>query len=307
MLSRVAQNIYWLARYTERAENTARLISASSQLQLDLPKAQRPGWEPLIAITGSAEAFAKHYNSLTEANVVHFLVGDDRNPGSIVQNLHWARENARSIREFLPREGWQQLNEVFAQTRDGAMRGQQQRNRHDYVLGVIKGVHAFNGLLAGTMSHDAGYSFLRIGRCLERADMTSRIIDVRAGHLQKSSPTHSNTYESIQWMSILSSLSGLQMYQREMQQVIGWTAVLNFLLKDRNFPRAFNYSVAEVALSLSGLANHQPATEKAEALMEKVSQLNPAEIDAPTLHAIIDDLQLELAQLNSLISETYFA
>ncbi len=306
MLSRVAQNIYWLARYTERAENTARLIGVSTHLQLDLPRAVRPGWSPIIAITGGDELYRSHYQGYSEVDVVRFLILDDHNPSSLINCLKWARESARTIRDFLPRESWEQLNESHQLACEEQYRGLAQRTRYAYLSRVIQSIQGLTGVLAGTMSHDAGYAFLRIGRNLERADMTTRIIDVRSDDLlPESSELH--PYESIQWMSVLKSLSGYQMYRRQMQQAIGWGPVLNFLFKDRQFPRAVGFCVAELRSELEQLPRSEEALELATALLEEISQIDPDHLDPEGLHRLIDHLQLQLGTLHQAISEGYFS
>ncbi len=112
MLSRVAENLYWLGRYVERAENTGRIVNVNANLLLDLPKGIAPGWKPLIEITGSADLYRKSYDDFEERNVVRFLVGDAQNSGSIISSLSAARENARTIRDIVPREAWEQVNEL---------------------------------------------------------------------------------------------------------------------------------------------------------------------------------------------------
>ncbi|MDX1529610.1 MAG: alpha-E domain-containing protein, partial [Gammaproteobacteria bacterium] len=113
MLSRVAENLYWLGRYMERAENTGRIVNVNGNLLLDLPKGIAPGWQPLIEITGSGNFYRKSYNDFEERNVVKFLVGDPQNPGSIISSLSMARENARTIRDIIPRESWELINELY--------------------------------------------------------------------------------------------------------------------------------------------------------------------------------------------------
>ncbi|HYN76820.1 MAG TPA: alpha-E domain-containing protein, partial [Lamprocystis sp. (in: g-proteobacteria)] len=176
MLSRVAENIYWLGRYVERAENTARIVSVNANLLLDLPRGIAPGWAPLVYITGANAQFEEHYQDYSERHVVHFLLGDERNSGSTLYALGAARENCRTIRDFVPREAWESLNELYLYARDELARGTSKGGRHTYLKHIIQSAQGFNGLLSGTMLHDQGYEFLHLGRFLERADMTTRII-----------------------------------------------------------------------------------------------------------------------------------
>ena len=183
MLSRVANKIYWMARYLERAENTARIINVNTHLLLDLPKRVRLGWEPIIDITSKRDYFYSLYEEADEHSVVRFMVTDMRNPDSMLSTLNMARENTRTIRDIIPREVWEQVNTLYLNAKTNARSVTTQRHRYDYLRSIIAGVQTVSGMLAGTMTHDEGYDFLRMGRNLERADMTTRIIDVRSASL----------------------------------------------------------------------------------------------------------------------------
>jgi len=183
MLSRVAENIYWMARSLERAEDTARLVNVTTHLALDLPKQVSFDWELLLHITGYSEIFRNHYGVADDRNLVRFLVGDALNPGSVISSLGNARENARTIRDSIPREAWEQINNLYLKCKGNLQFGLSRRGRYDYLHWTILGAQTITGMLAGTMTHDVGYDFLRMGRNLERADMTTRIIDVRTASL----------------------------------------------------------------------------------------------------------------------------
>ncbi len=306
MLSRVAEHIYWLARYAERAENTARLINANSNLQLDLPKGARPGWTPLISITGADELYrAGRPAESDEKGVVRFLIGDQHNPSSIIQSLKWARENARTIRDFLPRSGWEQINDLYRTATSEIYLGVSGKTRYNYMRRIITGVQAFTGMLAGTMNHDEGYAFVRAGRNLERADMTTRIIDVLAADLMRENK-ELDSYQNIQWVCVLESLSGHQMYRRQMQQPIGWTPVLNFLIKNREFPRATLHCVLALQDALAQIKGHERPLAEAERLAAQMRALDPDQLEPADLHEAIDELQLLLGELHQVIGETYF-
>ncbi|HEY5720298.1 MAG TPA: alpha-E domain-containing protein, partial [Gammaproteobacteria bacterium] len=246
MLSRVAENLYWMARYIERAENTARLVGVNANLLLDLPRGIAPGWEPLIEITGSAGLFRERYAEPSERNVVRFLIADMDNPGAILASLRAARENCRTIRDIVPREVWELLNELYLYARDEVNVGLTKKGRHAYLKQVILSVQTLTGLLVGTMNHDAGYQFMRIGRNLERADMTTRIIDVRSASLLDDAPVELRPFENIQWVSVLKSLTGYQMYRRSMQASVRQGDVRRFLFQHGEFPRSVLHTLGAV-------------------------------------------------------------
>ena len=306
MLSRVAERIYWMARYIERAENTARIVNVNSILLLDLPKSLTPGWRPLIDITGSKADFEKRRRTCNERNVVHFLVADLKYSGSLLSSLQFARENARTIRDIIPREAWEHINALYLNTKNALPGGLAQRARFDFLGSVISGTQQITGLLAGTMLHDAGYFFLRMGRNLERADMTTRIIDVRSGDLLENEHENLTPYENIQWMSVLKSLTAYQMYRRTIQVRVRRPDVLNFLFKERNFPRAFYHTLCEVESSLEHLPRNKDVKKKLKELQKFVLDVEPATLKQNDLHEFIDTLQLKLSEIHNEISEVYF-
>jgi len=306
MLSRVAENLYWMARYLERAENTARLISVNANLLLDLPKNVQPGWEPLIEITESAVLFNKHYQEMDERSVVKFLIADTDNPGSILSSLVFARENVRTVRDFMPRETWEQVNAVYLHAKGNLASGLGRRGRFAYLRDIIHGVQQITGLLAGSMTHDEGYDFLRMGRNLERADMTIRIIDVSSAKLLPNTSGELTPFENIKWMGVLKSLSGYQMYRRAMQVRVRRPDVLKFLFKERLFPRAFYHSLCEVESCLRALPRYELPLTGLTHIKELVTGSKIEAMSQDELHAFIDGLEQQLIGLHKAISDTYF-
>jgi len=305
MLSRVAERIYWMARYIERAENTARVVMVNTNLLLDLPKALHPGWQQIVEILGSEEYYLQHQEDFNERNVIKFLIADTNSPGSILHSLQQARENARTIRDIIPREAWEQVNNLYLLAKSNAPKGYAKRGRFEYLQNIILSTQTISGLLSGTMLHDVGYDFLRMGRNLERGDMTTRIIDVRSADLL---PEHEDLtpFDNIQWMSVLKSLTGYQMYRRTFQVRIRRQDVLKFLLKNKQFPRSFFHTLLEVKNCLK----HMPRNEESIVLLnevgKKVLRADQAILKQDELHRFIDELQLGLADLNQVITRTYF-
>ena len=306
MLSRVANRIYWMARYIERAENTARLVNVNTHLLLDLPKRIRLGWEPIIDITSSRDYFYSLYDSAEERNVVRFMANDTKNPSSIISALAMARENARTIRDIIPRETWEQVNELYMNGKTHAQSILTHRHRYDGLQSIIRGAQTITGMLAGTMTHDEAYSFLRMGRNLERADMTTRIIDVRSASLLPEMTEDMTPFENLQWMSVLKSLTAYQMYRREMRLRVQRADVLKFLLQEQRFPRAFHHSLLEVQSCLNELPHNEKLIKLVSQLQRKLMSAKLVELRQETLHDFIDELQLGLIKINDAIHKTYF-
>jgi uncharacterized alpha-E superfamily protein len=306
MLSRVAENLYWLARYVERAENTARLVNVNDFLLLDLPRGTTPGWEPLIAITGSRPLYQELYRRCDERSVVRFLVGDRRNPASILSCLQMAREDCRTVRDILPREIWEVLTQLVLHVREDLAAGLTKGARHAYLRRVIEGSELMTGKIISTMLCDEAYHFLAMGRNIERADMTTRIIDVRTGDLLPGETTELRPFETIQWVSVLKSLSAYQMYRRKMQAQVQRSEVLRFLFLDRQFPRSFRRCLDAIGESLATLKNPLGIVDPLRAFIAKVEATPVEELRRDDLHAFVDALQLGLIELHAQIATTYF-
>ena len=307
MLSRVAENIYWMSRYIERAENTARLIDVNTFLLLDLPKQVAPGWEPLIAITGSGELYRSLYQGYSDKDVTRCLVSDRRNPGSILSSLQMARENCRTIRDVVPRYAWEQINQLYLWAEREVKGGLAKSARVAFLKGIIHQSQAITGLLAGTMNHDEGYDYLRIGRNLERADMTTRIIDVRSQNLLTVDTGELRPYDHIQWVAVLKSLTGYHMYRRSVQTRVRGPEVLGFLFQNPQFPRSVLHCINAVEQSLVNLPSSSRLRVSIERLRQRVLEPSVMSLGPAELSEFVDQVQIELAGLNDELYDAYFS
>jgi uncharacterized alpha-E superfamily protein len=308
MLSRVAENLYWLGRYVERAENAARIITVNANLLLDLPKGITPGWQPLIAITGSEDVYLAKYPDYDEHNVVSFLVGDFDYPNSILACLKFARENARTIRDIVPREAWERINEQFLDAQEHLQSGVSKRGRFAYLREIILGCQSVTGILAGTMNHDAGYEFLCIGQMLERGDMTTRIVDVRSATLLPETTSGLLPYENIQWISVLKSLTAYQMYRQKMQVRVRRADALRFLIQNEYFPRSFYYCTSSVENSVRRLPRNDSVRRTLSRLKRNAKSVSMPALaeDNVQLHDFMDRLQIGLGRVHDAVSDVYF-
>ena len=306
MLSRVAESLYWLGRYHERAENTARLIKVNANLILDLPKGLVPDWEPLITILGITELYNERHSEITERRIINYLISDEHNPDSILSCLSLMRENARTIREILPREGWEVINAMYNNAVDNKAMSYARHSRLEYLSEITNGLQLLTGLLAGSMNHDKGYVFLNLGRKLERADMTTRIIDVRAENTIPDDVPELKPFEDMLWMSMLKSLSAYQMYRQTMQVRIQRNAVLNFLFCGNKFPRAVTFCVENMNYYLNDLPNNESCIKLLDKLSKTLSKAVQRSQDNESLHEYIDDVQIQLANVHNQICITYF-
>lgn len=306
MLSRLAENVYWLGRYLERTENTARLVRVNAHLLLDLPPGYAPGWQPMVDIMGGRELFDAHGNRGDEREVVQFLIAARDNPGSLVSSLTHARENARTLRDLVPREVWEHINTLCNEVADALPQGLNKRVRYDFLNRVISGVQTLTGMLEGIMNRNDASDFMAIGRNLERADMTSRIVDVRSAQLLPGDTPGLRPFENIQWMSVLKSLSGYQMYRLKLQTRVNRVDVLEFLLRDDEFPRSYLFCLREVEHCLKDLPAHESILRAIARLRRFLRRAVLDQLDQDGLHELIDHLQLHHSRIHDRIAKTYF-
>lgn len=306
MLSRVASNLYWLGRYLERAENTARLINVNSHLLLDLPSKVKLGWEPIIDILSFRDTFYETYTDANEKNVINFMVLDKGNPGAILTSVRAARENARTIKEIIPREAWEQINGLYLFVSENQSDAFTRRSRYAYLNKIILVNQTITGLLAGTMTHDEGYAFLSMGQHLERADMSTRIIDVRSASLLSEIDSELNAFSNIQWMGVLKSMTAYQMYRREVRVRINREDVLAFLLTNPRFPRSLIHAIEQVERSVTELPNSKDTVEQTSRVKSYLLNAKPASLKQEKLHEFIDDIQLGLIEIDKQVAESYF-
>jgi uncharacterized alpha-E superfamily protein len=306
LLSSVAEHVYWMARYVERAENTARIILVNNNLLLDMPRSIELGWEPLVAITGNADLFREHYDEASERNVIRFLVSDVRNSNCIINSLAQARENLRTTRAILPRAVWETLNDLHAYASDNKTSGMSRRGRYAFLRRIIDYSQLLAGKLSSTMSHDQTYDFLRMGRNMERADMTTRVIDVRGSNLLPSITEELRPFDDIQWKSVLDSLAGYQMYRRHVHVRVRGREVLRFLLQDTRFPRAVRYCLAEVESCLRSLDSSEAPLRALGMTQRVLSRVGVDEIVGEGLTDFLNEFQLVHSELNTQITASYF-
>jgi len=309
MLARTVESVYWLSRYLERAENTARIIGVNTNLLLDLPGGIAPGWLPLVDISGNRAEFDKLGGKAArgeERDVVTFLVADKDNPGSICSSLHYARENARTLREILPTEAWELLNEFISECTRNVDSAINKRTRFEFLKRIVVSLQTIAGMLDGTMNRNDAYTFSHLGRNLERADMTSRIVDVRSAQLLPAETPELRPFEAVQWMSVLKSLSGYQMYRLRMRTRVKRTDVLQFLLRDDQFPRSCQFCLMQVEQALNGLPRSEGVLDVLAGAASFIERAPLATLDQPGLHELIDKLQLHISNVHDMIAGSYF-
>jgi uncharacterized alpha-E superfamily protein len=300
-----------MGRYIERAENVARFIDVNQNLMLDLPSGCGEQWQPIVDTTGDRLAFLDRYGEATQANVVQFLAFDNENPNSIYSCVLAARENARSVRETISSEMWEQINSLYLLVAS-------ERGKHlaeglpEFCRQVRMACHMFQGISHSTMSHTEAWHFIRLGTSLERADKTTRILDVKYFILLPSISDVGTPYDDIQWAAVLKSVSGFEMYRKCFGR-ISPERVVEFLLLDGEFPRALRYCIGLADNSLHAITGTRLGafscgTEQRLGLLR--SELDYAQVDPilqSGLHEFFDGLQLKMNTVDECIREDFFA
>ena len=311
MLSRVANSIYWMCRYIERAENVARFIDVNLNLLLDMPAEEDRQWAPLIMITGDQALYAKKEQAYNQEEVTWFLTFDREYPNSIISCLAAARENARSIREIISSEMWEHLNTFYLELiQEESIRMALNDPSRFYRIMKMRS-HLFTGLMDSTMSHGEAWNFARIGMMMERADKTSRILDVKYFMLLRQAELVNTPIDSIQWIAVLRSASGFEMFRKDLHHVTPRN-VANFLIFNRQFPRSIYHCVDKALVCLhriSGSPNGtavNPAEKKLGRLMADLEYTDIEEVIAGGLHEFLDDLQTRVNLVGATIGTTFF-
>ncbi|MEE4297028.1 MAG: alpha-E domain-containing protein [Wenzhouxiangella sp.] len=306
MLSRVAENLYWYGRYLERAEDVGRMINVNGHLMLDLPRQMSPGWLPLVRISGSQALFEELNDSQDERQVVRFLLAEPRHAGSVLSCLAQARENLFAARDLVPREVWEQTNDLYLLAKDQLSGVLSKRRRQEFINDMIRRCQQIIGMLADTMSHDHAWDFVLLGRYQERADMTTRILDARSAHLL-SGLGDAQPFEQLQWMSVLKSLTAYQMYRRHVRLRVKDSDVLRFLLLDPKFPRSVAFCLVAVAERLKGLPRHDEALMVVGRLQRMLDQADMTDLIQGGLSGYLDQLQKALIEVGETIRQTWFS
>lgn len=313
MLSRVADSLFWISRYVERAENIARMVDVHQQLMLDLPTERvqklKRNWLPLAACLGEHLQLKRRSQKGDVRTVTEFLLYDREHSNSILSCLSAARENARTVREQISPEMWEQINRTYLWYRSANSRHMFERNQYEFFQRVIKTLQLFQGITDNTMLHGEGWEFMRAGRFIERADKTSRMLDDKFYLLNKKRSTPSEML--LQYSVVLKCCNAREVYQRKHGAELHPGSVAKLLLLDDSFPRSVRYCVQEIDLALRRISG-VPAgcfSNKAEKLCGRLlAELSFSSIEdyqVQGMHQSMDDLQGKLNAIGAAIYHTY--
>ncbi|MEO8119289.1 MAG: alpha-E domain-containing protein [Rhodoferax sp.] len=313
MLSRTADHLFWMSRYTERAENTARLLDVNYQTSL-LPQSEAVallGWQGLLSISELLDTYTETHGDVTVRNVMDFMVKDESNPSSIVSCLGAARENARAVRGTLTTEVWETLNTTWLEVKRMIKSGEFERDPSQFYEWVKFRSHLSRGVTVGTMLMDEALYFMRLGTFLERADNTARLVDVKFHAVQSdffgTASEKDQEYDFYHWSAILRSVSGFEVYRKVYRDVIRPERVAELLILRPDMPRSLHASLNEVVNNLGLVANDQSSEthRRAGKLCAELKYGRIDEILATGLHAYLTQFLDRVNDLGAHISQDF--
>jgi len=315
MLSRVADTLYWMARYIERAENNSRILDVNLQVTLDDENSGEDGdkmdWEPILATLEDQKLFHSLYAVTNAETVCEFVTFAKENPNSIRSCVAVARENARTVREYISSEMWERINSLYLWVNSATARQLFAASAIDFFRPVVACSHQFHGTTAATLTHGEGWHFLQIGKYLERADSTTRILDLKYHILLPRGEEVGGNVDTVQWQAVLKSCSAFEAYRKiHTGQVTPWT-VAEFIILHDSFPRSIRFCAEGVDAALHRISgcDRDHFNTDAERLSGKLcSDLNYArigEIFKMGLHQYLDATQLRLIEISSAMRKEY--
>lgn len=316
MLSRVANGLYWMSRYIERAENATRLVDVNLQLLLNLRNLNddtlQGHWMPIVQSTGDEEIFSKLYPKASGKNVSEFFVFNVENPNSIISCISQARENARTVRDQITVEFWTELNRIYLFLRSPDAMALWQRSPADFFLEVRNSSLLLQGLADATIMRNEGWLYMQVGRNIERADKTSRMLDIRqASMTDDTSNRLLNQADALGWSAMLRSCSAWDAYKALHGSEVQPGYVAEFLLLNEDFPRSARFCVERITWALRRISNVREGrfTNDAERLAGRLhSELqycDPTEIFEIGMHTYIDQFQTKLNAISEALVRIY--
>jgi uncharacterized alpha-E superfamily protein len=313
MLSRTADHLFWMNRYTERAENTARLLDVNYQTSL-LPQSTataQAGWQGLLSISELLPAYKEKHDGIVAREVMDFMVKDESNPSSIVSCLSAARENARAVRGTLTTEVWETQNQTWLEVKRMIKQGDFETDPSQFFEWVKFRSHLSRGVTVGTMLMDEALHFMRLGTFLERADNTARLVDVKFHAVESdfygNASGKDQEYDFYHWSAILRSVSGFEVYRKVYRDVIRPERVAELLILRPDMPRSLHASLNEVVSNLALVANDQSneTQRRAGKLRAELQYGRIDEILATGLHAYLTQFLDRINDLGAHISRDF--
>ncbi|MEO1038668.1 MAG: alpha-E domain-containing protein [Pseudomonadota bacterium] len=307
LVARFAENAFWLGRYIERSENIARIIDVNAAFARD--EAGEADWKSVVALYADLEAFDNGERAFTAEDVAYFYLLDRDNPNSVRAGMAQARENARAIRHLISTEMWADLNMAFNEMRGWTRREVRSTALAETCARIVTDCQTFEGIAEGTFRRGEPWLFYQLGKLLERADQTTRVLDI--GH-KRLDPGADEPLASVYWNALLRAVSGFHAFRNRHSVSSGPSDVARFLLYDREFPRAVALCIEQASERLRSLearheAGRREPVEAARRALEFRLETGPEmELTGEALHVFLDQLQMELGRMSTALAQSFF-
>jgi len=313
MLSRVANSLYWMSRYIERAENMTRLLAVNYYTLLDARQIElEAGWRPLVSMTADEALFERYYDSYSPTNVVDFVLWNGSNASSVVSSISLARENARSVREQISREMWEYLNRLYFTVKD-ANRQAISRELIDFYGQIRDGSHAFQGITNETMTHGEAFQFIQLAKHLERGDKTARILGF---HREVGSISTDGDDDPLKLMAMLKSCSAFEPFRKAYASRMRSASAVEYLLVDREFPRAVAYCMDRSLRAVGAISGVDEAAKRLQILsspqrsigrlVSELEYLDVSDVLGDRLRTYLADVVSRINRAGEDVASTYF-
>ena len=310
MLSRVADTTYWMTRYLERAENYARFMDVNFNLSLEMHPDVSEQWKPLVVTTGDWELYESTHGEVDKKKVLYFLGFDPENPNSIYSCIKYARENARAIRPEITKEVWEKVNGLYYRVKEGVEKKiWEKKDPRNFFVDIKESCQLLTGIYDSTISRTEGWHFAKLGQHLERADKTSRMLDVKYHLLLPEEYAVGTPVDLIQWSALLKSVSAYDMYRKKYGK-INPSSICEFLIFDKSFPRSIMSGIEQAHESLKAISGDESINSAGKLLEELKAHLEETDVTKVLsygLHEFLDETQVSLNNISIAIFETFFS
>lgn len=310
LLSRYAECVFWMSRYLERAENLARLLDVT--YSFSAASVNEQNWRSVLALHHDEKLFAEHYDTLSAVNVIRFYLTDELHSNSFISCLYHARVNASQLRPAISTEMWVQINTMYNQMRDLAKGTITPENLWHVLSDIRQQCQTFTGITEGGLYRDQSWYFYVIGKQLERADQTTRLLDIKYHLLLPSLQDVGSTIDASQWFALLRAANGYHAFRREYPYAVAPSTVAGFLLLDKRFPRSVRPCMDTVSFALerlyqqSGLGAAKDIIALNETMLVEMRRTPIDTVIAQGLHEYLDKIQLHLIDVSNDIASAFF-
>lgn len=316
MLSRVADSCFWLSRYLERAETNSRILDVNIQIALDFEENNdakvRQQWLPILSTAKEQELFRQIHGDVTSEAIMDFVTFEKTNANSILSSMTLARENARTVREQISSEMWEQINRLYLYLQSPAARTAFRESPIGFFRLLVDNLHSFQGITDATMTHGEGWQFIQAGKYIERADSTSRVLDFKYHLLLPSGEQVGGNVDITQWMAVLRSCSAMEAYFKISHGHVTSWQVAEFLILHDTFPRSIRFCVDALDQALHSISGvdrghfSNEAERLSGALRSNLAFTTVDSIFRFGLHQYLDQSQERLNEISNALAETYF-